>query len=57
MSPGPEERCQSQRKLRHRLLRMEFETFLNAFIQLPAQIIRSSRRLRYRLLTYRSATS
>lgn len=50
---GREEQRQEQRKLRHRLLRMEFGTFLNAFIQIPAQIIRSSRRLRYRLLTYR----
>jgi hypothetical protein len=32
------------------VLRMEFRTFLNAFLLVPAQIVRQSRRLRYRLL-------
>lgn len=40
-------------ELRRRILRMEFATFVNDFIQIPAQIIRTARRLRYRLLTYR----
>ena len=29
---------------------MEFKTFLNAFMRLPCQIVRSGRRLIYRLL-------
>jgi hypothetical protein len=47
----------SQRDERHaarrRVLRMEFATFAGTFMQIPAQIVRSSRRLVYRLLTYR----
>jgi hypothetical protein len=34
------------------LLRMEFRTFLNAFIKLPCQIVRSGRKLLYRVLAY-----
>ena len=34
------------------LLRMDFSTFRNAFIHIPAQIIRSSRRIIYRLLAW-----
>jgi hypothetical protein len=43
-----------QRHLQQRqlLLRMEFRTFLNAFINLPAQIVRTSRRIIYRLLAF-----
>jgi Transposase DDE domain group 1 len=42
---------------RHRLekqtvLTMEFKTFVNAFLRLPCQIIRTSRRLVYRLLSW-----
>jgi len=37
---------------RQLLLRMEFRTFLNAFINVPAQIIKTSRRIIYRLLAY-----
>lgn len=40
-SPGSEKR---------RVLRMEFKTFLNAFMRLPCQIVHTSRRLIYRLL-------
>jgi hypothetical protein len=50
---GREEQRNEQRTLRNRLLRMEYGTFLNAFIQIPAQLIRTARRLKYRLLTYR----
>jgi putative NIF3 family GTP cyclohydrolase 1 type 2 len=42
-----------QASARRCVLRMEFATFLNAFIHIPAQVIRSSRRLIYRLLSYR----
>ena len=33
-------------------LRMEFRTFLNAFIKIPCQIVRSGRKLIYRVLSY-----
>lgn len=50
---GTEQQRNERRTLRRKIIRMEFSTFLNAFILIPAQIIRSSRRLCYRLLTYR----
>ena len=34
------------------VLRMEFRSFLHAFILLPCQIIRAGRRITYRLLGY-----
>ena len=34
------------------VLRMEFRTFLNAFIRIPCQIVRAGRRLVYRVLSY-----
>jgi hypothetical protein len=34
------------------LLRMEFKTFLNAVIRLPCQIVRTGRRILYRLLSW-----
>jgi hypothetical protein len=37
---------------KRRLLRMEFTTFVNAFIQLPCQIVRMSRQIVYRLLSW-----
>jgi hypothetical protein len=40
------------RAQRQRVLRMEFRTFLNAFIKIPCQIIRSGRKLVYRVLSY-----
>lgn len=50
---GRSERRGEQESARRRVLRMEFATFLNAFMQVPAQIIRTARRLVWRLLTYR----
>jgi hypothetical protein len=44
--PGGEQ----QRADKHRVLRMEFKTFLNAFMRLPCQIVKTGRRLIYRLL-------
>ena len=35
-----------------RILRMEFKTFLNAFIKIPCQIVRGGRQLIYRVLSY-----
>ena len=32
------------------MLRLEFKTFVNAFVRLPCQIVRTSRKLVYRLL-------
>jgi hypothetical protein len=37
---------------RDRLLRMDFRTFLNAFMFVPAQIIKTGRRIIYRLLSW-----
>lgn len=37
---------------KQRLLNMDFSTFQNAMIQLPAQIIRSGRRIVYRMLSW-----
>ncbi len=36
------------------VLRMEFKTFLSAFMQVPCQIIRTGRRIVYRLLSWNS---
>jgi hypothetical protein len=44
---------EKRREEKHRVLRMEFRTFLNAFIKLPCQIVRAGRRLIYRVLAYR----
>jgi hypothetical protein len=37
---------------KRRLLRMEFKTFLNALMRLPCQIVRTGRRIVYRLLSW-----
>jgi hypothetical protein len=36
------------------VLRMEFKTFVNAFIALPVQVVRTSRRIIFRLLAWNS---
>jgi len=38
--------------LRDTILRMEFKTFVNAFILIPCQIVNTGRRLVYRVLSY-----
>ena len=43
---------EKHRAEKHRVLRMEFRTFLNAFIKIPCQIVRSGRKLIYRVLSY-----
>lgn len=51
----PEEAGRWQEKHREekqRVLKMEFRTFLNAFVRIPCQIIESGRRLIYRLLSW-----
>jgi hypothetical protein len=40
------------REEKQSILTMEFKTFVNAFIRMPCQIIRTSRRLVYRLLSW-----
>ena len=50
---GPKPQRDQQQEARRRVIRMEFATFTNSFMQIPAQIVRSARRLVYRLLTYR----
>ena len=40
------------RQEKEMVLRMEFETFVNAFMRLPSQIVRTGRRLIYRLLNW-----
>lgn len=37
---------------KRKVLRMEFKTFLNAFIRVPCQIVRTGRRIVYRLLAW-----
>ena len=37
---------------KHGVLRMEFRTFVNAFIKIPCQIVRTGRKLIYRVLSY-----
>jgi len=37
---------------RRDILRMEFKRFLTSFVQIPCQIVRTGRRLMYRILTY-----
>ena len=40
------------RREKYKLLRMDFSTFQNAFINVPAQIVRTGRRIVYRLLSW-----
>ena len=50
---GNEGQKRVRREARNRIIRMEFWTYLNSLILVPAQIIRSSRQRVFRLLTYR----
>jgi len=43
---------QGHQAQKQQVLRMEFRTFLNAFIKIPCQILRAGRRLVYRVLQY-----
>lgn len=52
---GRQEVKAKQVELIHRIVRMEFHTFCQKIIQIPAQIIRTSRRLIYRLLSFRDS--
>jgi Transposase DDE domain group 1 len=49
-APGRwQERHQAQKEW---VLRLEFKTFVNAFVRIPCQLVRSGRRLVYRLLSW-----
>lgn len=50
---GPPSHRAKQRQTRQRVMGMEFATYLNSLISIPAQIIRSARQTIFRLLTYR----
>jgi hypothetical protein len=41
-----------QRQEKDTVLRMEFKTFINSFMRLPCQLVRTGRRLIYRLLSW-----
>jgi len=44
--------AEKHRQEKQTLLNMEFPTFVQAFVQMPAQIVRTSRRIVYRLLSW-----
>jgi hypothetical protein len=49
--PPPEGRWREKHAAeRERLLRMEFRTFVNAFLRLPCQIVKTGRKIVHRLL-------
>jgi hypothetical protein len=50
---GTKEEKVEQQKTKRRIIRMEFRTFCQTLIQIPAQIIRRARQTVFRLLTYR----
>jgi hypothetical protein len=50
--PETGRRREQHRVQKHQVLRMEFKCFANHFIRLPCQVIRSGRRLIYRLLSW-----
>ncbi|MFC1759680.1 hypothetical protein ACFL2H_13085 [Planctomycetota bacterium] len=52
---GRKEQKAKQQKTKRRIIRMEFRTFCQTLIQIPAQIIRRARQTVYRLLTYRES--
>lgn len=49
---GPPKAKVKRQAEKHRLLRMDFSTFRQSMIMIPAQIIRSARRLVYRVLAW-----
>jgi hypothetical protein len=49
---GPGRHIAPHQQEKQTILGMEFKTFLNAFISMPCQIIRTGRRLIYRLLSW-----
>ncbi len=45
--------AEKHRREKRRVLRMEFRTFVNHFIKIPCQIVRTGRRIVYRLLSWK----
>ncbi len=52
---GTARQKEKQLAVKQRIVRIEFQTFLQTVIHIPAQIIRTSSRLIYRLLSYRES--
>jgi hypothetical protein len=51
--PNPPGRWEEQhREEKEWVLKLEFKTFLNAFVLLPCQIVKTGRKLVYRLLAW-----
>ena len=51
--PAPQGRWREKHAQdRERLLRMEFRTFVNAFLRIPCQIVKTGRKIVYRLLAW-----
>ena len=50
---GPPSHRSKQKQVRQSVVRMEFATYLNSLMLIPAQVIRSARQAVFRLLTYR----
>ena len=44
--------AEKHRKEKRKLLRMEFATFVQAFVQMPAMIVRTGRRIVYRVQSW-----
>ena len=49
---GPGRHIGRHRQEKETILRMEFKTFVNAFLRLPCQIVRTGGRLIYRILSW-----
>jgi Transposase DDE domain group 1 len=49
---GPGRHIERHQQEKQTILGMEFKTFINAFLRLPCQIVRTGRRLIYRLLSW-----
>jgi hypothetical protein len=49
---GPGRHIERHRQEKETILRMEFKTFVNAFLRLPCQIVRTGGRLIYRILSW-----
>jgi hypothetical protein len=43
---------EARRRQKRDVVRMEFKRFVNAIVRLPCQILRTGRRILYRLLSY-----
>ena len=52
---GSPQQQEKQQAAKREILRMEFQTYRQRLMQVPAHIIRRSRQLVYRLLSYRES--